>query len=361
MKWEFAQWRKQWLNWLIFPVVLVLLVISYETLLQQKTGQLTIESNRLVNENEFLTQSDTDLENLKQTTHVKHERRLIKRQQLRLHRYSTSLKTNLSNLNVQRLAYYQGMQKHPQLLTQLSAKKIRVQILHDQYLVSHHIPADEAQSSLSPGEFLLKSSGLLSTIMIFMMMIIHVTGIFTRNFSGNNWRLLYTLPLARKQIWQWKDRLAGLLLLTDIAYVNIASFLVSAIFSHQLNGWLYPTIVANRSIQTRGVLVMATFILTLTGGALILNLIHTVGIIIKEQFTTTIILISFIIIGGLFFRNIGTSLFQFINPFTQLGLGSAFATISITLPIMVSCISNLIWILILRCVTYPLDRKAQLG
>lgn len=360
MKWEFEQWRKQWLNWLIYPVVLVLIIISYSTFLQQKNLQVTIESNRLVKENEFLNESDTDLAKVNQTNHIRRKRQIIKQQQILLHQYSNSFKGNQSNLSAKRLSYYRGMRKYPNFLTELSKKEIHIQILHDEYLVAHHIPADEAHRSLSPGEFLLKFNGSLAFFITLIMLIIHVAGIFTRNFSGNNWRLLYTLPIPRRLIWRQKNVFAFVLMFIDVAYVNIAGYLVSLLLSHCTGGWLYPMNVAKQYIRTRGELIVPVIILMITWGMLVLGVTHIVGVAVKDQFTTTLLVTSFLVIGGIFFRNTDAGLLGLINPLAQTDLGSVFTKID-TIPLIVTvCVTNLIWLLMLKFVTLPIDRRIQL-
>ncbi|OFP89698.1 hypothetical protein HMPREF2969_00065 [Lactobacillus sp. HMSC056D05] len=181
----------------------------------------------------------------------------------------------------------------------------------------------------------MKFNGLLSLVITLIMMIVHVSGIFTRNFSGNNWRLLYTLPILRQQIWRKKDLLAVVVFLADSAYVNITGYVVSLLFSHQVGGWLYPMSVANRFILTRGELIMPVSILLITLGLLVLVTTHVVGILVKDQFTTTIFLIGLLVIGGLISKKIDTELLRFINPFAQVGLGSAFTKMNTILPITI--------------------------
>ncbi len=318
MRWDFYIWRKQWVNWLVLPIVILTAFIAYHSAVQQKQAQITQEVNRLFNEDSSLQETLRTLAKHRRVNH--REIKIIRAQRQRLTRYAVAFKTNAKNLAQTRLAYEKGALNHVNLLTVQTKQTVALNVKRDQYLIAKQLRADEGTPQLSAGAFWLSVQNVFGIVFLLVLIVFSTVSLYTRDWSDNSWRLRYCLPQKRKQLLSNKNKLAGFIGFANLGYIFIVTGLVSGMSSHNFDGWRYPVLVEGRTLMTRGELSVLNLVLVLAWLGLLLAIIKGVGLMIHDRFVATFAIIALLVIGSTLFSSTQTGTWFVLNPFSQLGL-----------------------------------------
>ncbi|MCI1891788.1 MAG: ABC transporter permease subunit [Schleiferilactobacillus harbinensis] len=324
MWWEFRQWRRQWLNWVLFGLGFLVIIGSYVAVTKQAQQENDLEYATLLSESQQLTDADDHLASQEQTDKVDKQRQTIQQEQKIVTLYGRALTDQEATLLTHRLAYYQLLQKPAFPFSQRSTAEIEHALRRDRYLQAHRIMPQENARALSPANFFARSQNAVVFLLILGILIVQWGGLFARDWETGSIRLLLMLPNWRRHLSRTKIGLALVVSGGELILWLFSGYLIAAVRAKQFWGGNYPWAQQSlgSTVVTLNDVVGVNMITILLLIGLVVVVLYWLSILIRDRFTVMVALVAVLASGALFFGQSSNSIWAGVNPFYQLTLSS---------------------------------------
>lgn len=289
MQWEWIQWRRQWLNWVALPCIFVFLVFSYGNLRQTNDMHIEKELTLLADEQQQLLQLEDELAQRQSKTSDK-QIKTVRAQRRRVQQYATALEQRERGLASARLAYFRGIRTKTLPLSERKDDVVTKAIVRDTYLVQKGLVAEEIRKRPTPARFLITIQNRTTFIGLLLIIVMQISSVFSSDWEKGRHRLLYTLPRPRWHLLARKTAFAGAVAMADMVITLGAAYFLAAINAGGNSGWAYPFVTANHQIVTLGTIFEANCLVMLQLILLSLAFIAGAGLLLRDRFTTTLVL-----------------------------------------------------------------------
>lgn len=346
MQWEWLQWRRQWLNWVVLAVMLVFLMFSYGNLQQTNAASIERELALLADENLQLQQLEDEIAQQKAKNRDK-QLTAVQDQRRRLQQYATALEQREKGLARARLAYFQGIKTGTSPLSERKKDTVDKAIARDTYLIKHRLVAEEIQEQPTPARFLITIQNRNAFTGLLVILVLQIAGVFSSDWEKRRYRLLYTLPHPRWQLLVRKLAFAGTVAMADLVITMGAAYFGAAVNANNFGGWTYPLVTVNHQIVPLRVIFELNCLSMVQLILISLVLITCTGLLLRDHFVTTLVLGIGCVAAGLMAKVKVGWLPQELNPVKWIGLTDYWRVMALGQWFGGSCMTTVIIILLM--------------